>query len=57
MHDYLIQINLSTINGQTLKTHEKHVVANLFFKVKIFDLIFIQFAFLDMDGLILTNAN
>ena len=32
MHDFLIQINLSTINGQTLKS-DKAVVANIFFKV------------------------
>jgi hypothetical protein len=46
-YDFLIQINLSKINGQSLKSESstRKVVANVFLK----------FAFLDMDGMILTN--
>eukprot|EP00347_Sterkiella_histriomuscorum_P023518 403334335 len=51
-YDYIIQINLSTVNGLTLKSdnqdsREKRPIAN----------IFIKFQHLDMDGMILTNKS
>jgi hypothetical protein len=56
MYDYLIQINLSSVNGLTLKTNPqinkesiqiKSPIANVFFK----------FSHKDSDSLFLTNKN
>lgn len=50
MHDYLIQIDLSSTNGMALKredTQPKKTIANVFLK----------FAYTDTDGLMLTSAH
>lgn len=50
MHDYLIQIDLSSTNGMALKREDaqpKKTIANVFLK----------FAYTDTDGLMLTSAH